>query len=77
MINIYNYIKNTSYNIVTDIVYGYIEVKCANRDCNRIYKFSRNSLNINNVNNYCCRMGCALAAFNQMKDNNKTEGCDN
>ena len=60
---------------MNDIYLGYIEVKCANRDCNRVYKFSRNSFNINDINNYCCRMGCALAAFNQME--NKTEGYDN
>jgi hypothetical protein len=60
--NIYNYITNVG----ADIMYGYIEVKCANRDCKAIYKFTRNSLNMNNINNYCCRMGCALAAYKQM-----------
>ena len=63
------------YNIMNDIYYGYIEVKCCNSNCNRVFKFARNNININDVNNYCCRMGCALAAFNQMKDN-KTEGYD-
>ncbi len=36
--------------------------KCANPKCYRVYKFSRNSLDINNVN-YCCGMGCALESF--------------
>ena len=57
------------YNIMNDIYLGYVEVKCSNRNCNRIFKFSRNNININNINNYCCRMGCALATYNQMKDN--------
>jgi hypothetical protein len=62
--NIYNYINNVG----ADIVYGYVEVKCANRNCRRIYKFSRNSLNMNNINNYCCGMGCALESYNQMEN---------
>ncbi len=62
--NVYNYVTN----IGADIIYGYVEVKCANRNCQTIYKFSRNTLNNNNINNYCCRMGCALESYNQMNN---------
>jgi hypothetical protein len=42
----FNYI----YNIVNDIYYGYIEVKCCNRNCNRVFKFARNNINIKGNN---------------------------
>ena len=64
--NVYNYMTN----IGSDIIYGYIEVKCSNRNCSRVFKFARNNFDNNNINNFCCRMGCALEAFNQMKNNN-------
>ncbi len=58
--SIYNYFTN----IGADIIYGYVEVKCANNNCGRIFKFARNTLDNNNINNYSCNMGCALAVFN-------------
>ncbi len=57
MFGLYNYIVN----IGTDIIYGYIEVKCANPTCNRVFKFSRNYYN---NGNYCCNMSCSYEAFN-------------
>ncbi len=51
-------------NIALDIYYGYIEIKCVNPTCNRVFKMSRNKLDINIANNYSCNMGCALNYFN-------------
>ncbi len=62
--NIYNYITNIGANIF----YGYVEVKCANHKCRRVYKFSRNNFNMNNISNYCCGMGCAFETYYQMND---------
>ncbi len=48
-------------NIMKDLFYGYVEIKCVNPTCNRIFRLSRN----NNINeNYSCNMGCALNYFN-------------
>jgi hypothetical protein len=53
-------------NIILDIYYGYIEVKCCNKSCNNKFKFSRNKFQ--NVN-YSCNMGCALNAYNNFLSN--------
>ena len=37
--NNYEFIKNT----ILDLFYGYVEIRCANKLCNRVYKLSRNS----------------------------------
>jgi hypothetical protein len=47
-------------NVALDVYYGYIEIKCVNKNCNRIFKFSRNKISPNTPNHYCCNMGCAL-----------------
>jgi len=67
-------------NLIQDIYYGYVNVKCVNKSCSRVFKMSRNTLNQNNINNYSCNMGCALNYFNdineQIKENqisNKTD----
>ena len=59
-------------NITSDIIFGYVDVKCANKYCNRIHKFARNNIDFN-TNNYCCNMGCAFASNNQDQEelNNK------
>ena len=54
-------------NVAKDIYYGYVNVKCANKNCSRIFKISRNRLETNMINNYCCNMGCGLEYFNQTK----------
>jgi hypothetical protein len=51
-------------NIIKDITYGYVEVKCCNKSCNRISKVSRNSEVAKYPNNVSCNMGCALACYN-------------
>ncbi len=48
-------------NIIKDIIYGYIQVKCANPYCSNIFKIPRNDYN-NTL--YSCNMGCALNAYN-------------
>ncbi len=59
-------------NIALDIYYGYVEVKCVNPMCNRVFKFSRNKLDLNMKNNFSCNMGCALNYFNYTQtDTNK------
>ena len=64
----FDYIKN----LTSDIIFGYVDVKCANKECNRIHKFARNNLNFN-TNSYCCNMSCALQSYNQDQEelNNK------
>ncbi len=57
----FNYIQN----ILGDIFYGYIEVKCANNTCGRIFKLTRNNYYNNCITEYSCNMGCALEAYNQ------------
>jgi len=57
----YEFIKNS----VFDLIYGYVEVKCANKLCNVIYKLSRNSQCVKHNMSYACNMGCSLSAFNQ------------
>jgi hypothetical protein len=52
-------------NILGDIFYGYIEVKCANKGCRRIFKLTRNNFYNNGITEYSCNMGCALEAYNQ------------
>ncbi len=49
------------YNVVNDIYYGYLIIKCANKNCKRIFKISRN--NYNNTE-YCCNMSCTFEAYN-------------
>lgn len=51
-------------NITSDIIFGYVDVKCANKNCNKIHKFSRNNIDFN-TNNYCCNMSCAFESYNQ------------
>ena len=51
-------------NNIRDIFYGYIQVKCANPNCSKIFKISRNSYQ---NTEYSCNMGCALNAYNQTK----------
>lgn len=70
-IDMYSYLKN----ITSDIIYGYVDVKCANKNCNRIYKFARNNLDFN-TNNYCCNMGCALSSYNQDQEKSQKESSD-
>ena len=64
----FNYIKN----ITSDIIFGYIDVKCANKRCNMIHKFSRNNIDFD-INNYCCNMGCAYASYNQDQEELKNK----
>jgi len=61
---IYNngaYIKDK----IKDIIYGYIQVKCCNKNCNNIHKLSRTSDANKHIMSYACNMGCAMAAFSQ------------
>ncbi len=60
-------------NVITDLIYGYVEIKCVNKKCNRTFKFCRNDLSKFNSNNYCCNMGCALESYNQHNSNNIKE----
>ncbi len=53
-------------NILQDIYYGYIEVKCCNNNCNQVFKISRNKYK-NTL--YSCNTGCALAAYNHLAQN--------
>ena len=55
-------------NIALDIYYGYINIKCVNKNCNQIFKMSRNKLEPYMDNHYCCNMGCALQYFNNTKN---------
>ena len=55
------YIKN----VLGDMIFGYIEVKCANKLCNRVFKLTRNNFYSNGKGEYSCNMGCAFEAFNQ------------
>jgi len=52
-------------NILFDVVYGYVEVECANKKCKRIHKFPRNNNITQTTNYYCCNMGCAFESYNQ------------
>ena len=56
-------------NIALDIYYGYVEVKCVNPLCNRVFKLSRNNVNYNISDSYSCNMGCALNYFNHTQTN--------
>jgi hypothetical protein len=61
-------------NVLGDMIYGYIEIKCANKLCNRVFKLTRNSYYDNGKTDYSCNMGCAFEAFNQyeiFKENDK------
>ena len=49
------------YNIVNDIYYGYLIIKCANNNCKRTFKILRNNYK---GGLYSCNMGCALEAYN-------------
>ena len=49
------------YNIINDMYYGYITIKCANKKCERIFKISRNNYT---GGLYCCNMGCGFEANN-------------
>ncbi len=49
------------YNIVNDIYYGYLIIKCANNTCKRTFKISRNDYK---GGLYACNMGCSLEAYN-------------
>jgi hypothetical protein len=42
------------WNAVKDCTYGYIEVKCCNSICNRVFKVSRNSETAKTPNNVSC-----------------------
>ncbi len=61
MFSYYNKISN----IVKDICYGYIEIKCSNNNCNKTFKLARNTISTFTPTSYCCNMGCSLATFNQ------------
>jgi hypothetical protein len=63
------YIKN----VLSDIIFGYIEVKCCNKMCNSKFKIARNNINVNGIDNYSCNMGCAIEAYNQSKSLNTKE----
>jgi hypothetical protein len=52
-------------NVLGDVFYGYMEVKCANKLCNRLFKLTRNNYYNNGQTDYSCNMGCALEAYNQ------------
>lgn len=52
-------------NVLGDMIFGYIEVKCANKLCNGIFKLTRNNFYNNGKGEYSCNMGCAFEAFNQ------------
>ena len=54
-------------NVLQDFIYGYIEIKCVNESCNRIFKISRNNYT---GGLYCCNMGCSLETYNNLNDNN-------
>ncbi len=56
------------WNILKDCTFGYIEVKCCNTRCNRVFKVSRNSEAAKTPNNISCNMGCALAAYNDLEN---------
>ena len=60
-------------NVLQDIFYGYIEIKCVNESCKRVFKISRNKINLYGTNNYSCNMGCALSYFNQYNSNKKDD----
>lgn len=62
MFRLYNYI----YNIGSDIINGYIKVKCANPNCNKIFNISRNNYK---GDNYSCNMGCSLEAYKHFNNN--------
>ncbi len=51
------------------MVFGYVEVRCCNKTCNRVIKVSRNLLETSGSNNFSCNMGCALEAYNQTQKN--------
>ena len=59
--NNYESIKNT----FSDLIYGYVELKCANKLCNRVHILSRNSDCVKYNREITCNMGCTLSAFNQ------------
>lgn len=48
-----------------DIIYGYVDVKCCNKNCSRIHKLSRTTDADKYNIEYACNMGCAMAAFSQ------------
>jgi hypothetical protein len=58
-------------NIALDIYYGYVEIKCVNPSCNRIFKMARNKLDSNITNHFSCNMGCALNYFKQTNKDDK------
>jgi hypothetical protein len=58
-------ILNYIYNMMNDIYYGYIKIKCSNNKCNNVFNISRN--NIIKGTEYCCNMGCTFEAYNQSK----------
>jgi hypothetical protein len=52
------------YNVVNDmyyVYYGYITIKCANNNCKRTFKISRNNYK---GGLYSCNMGCSLEVYN-------------
>ena len=53
------------YNIMNDIYYGYIIIKCANNKCKNVFYLSRN--NFINGTEYCCNMSCTFEAYNNVK----------
>ncbi len=57
------------FNVIQDILFGYVEVRCCNKTCNRVIKVSRNLLETSGSNNFSCNMGCALEAYNQTQKN--------
>ncbi len=57
------------YNVFKDMVFGYVEVRCCNKLCNRVLKVSRNLLETTGPNNFSCNMGCAYGAYNQTQQN--------
>ena len=60
----YNNYKSIKNNI-TDLLFGYVEVKCVNNLCNTVHKLSKNSYCVKHNIPYACNMGCTLSAFNQ------------
>ena len=54
------------YNVVNDIYYGYLIIKCANNNCKRTFKISRTNYK---GGLYSCNMGCSLDSYNNSHNN--------
>jgi hypothetical protein len=72
------YYGSNIYKSMKNIVYGYADVKCCNKQCAKIIKISRSDNNLTNndlTNNnyYACGMGCAFQSYNQDCEDKKKE----